>query len=411
MSTATEANGTDRIMRRGVWLLAAAQTIVWATYFYSSAAFLFVWETALPWTKAEITLAFTLSLTAAAVVSPLSGRLIDAGRGAASLAGGAVLGGVALAGLPWASDWWLFALLWSLIGAACGFCLYDPCFAFVARTTGRQARAHITRITLVAGFAGTICFPAAAILTDAFGWQAAVLCFAAAGLGLGAPMMFLGARMVDVAGRAPVVGAATAADIHGDLLGAALRRPEFWLIMTGFAAIAMNRGVVGTHIVPLLVDRGLVPGMAVAVAASVGPMQVVGRILMVRFGTGVASITLAVISFAAIAVAPLFLFTATTAGAWVFAALFGMAFGLISILKTAVAVETFGARSVGVISGWLSVPYLAGFAVAPVLGSGLWAIGGYDLALVFAIALAVLALVTMLALGRARRGLPGQGSF
>ena len=64
---------------RPVFLLAAGQTLVWAGLYYVFPALLVRWETALGWSRTDLTAAITLAILLSALSSPLAGRLIDAG--------------------------------------------------------------------------------------------------------------------------------------------------------------------------------------------------------------------------------------------------------------------------------------------------------------------------------------------
>ena len=71
-----------------VWVIASlaiAETLVWAGYYYSFPAMLLFWESDLGWSRTELTFAFTASLIVSAILAPVSGRLIDRGRGPISL--------------------------------------------------------------------------------------------------------------------------------------------------------------------------------------------------------------------------------------------------------------------------------------------------------------------------------------
>src|SRR3546814_10702611 len=81
-------------------------------------------------------------------------------------------------------------------------CLYEPCFAFLTRTRGGDARRAITRITLIAGLAGTVSFPTANLLAELFGWRAATSGFAAGILLLAVPLFAYGTRPVPFAAAA-----------------------------------------------------------------------------------------------------------------------------------------------------------------------------------------------------------------
>ena len=155
----------------GVWLLATGQTLGYACMFYSFAALILSLESDLGWDKRLFALGPMLAIGMAAVLAPVMGRQVDEGRGQALLLGGAVLGGLALLGLTQMRSPWQYLALWAVIGVAQSACLYEVAFAYLVRRYGAEARARIIRVTLVAGFASTLAFPAGAALAEAFGWK------------------------------------------------------------------------------------------------------------------------------------------------------------------------------------------------------------------------------------------------
>ena len=72
-----------------------------------------------------------------------------------------------------------------------GFGLYEAAFATATGLYGREARNAITGITLFAGFASTVGWPASALFIDAFGWRGACLTWAVLHLVIGLPMNLL----------------------------------------------------------------------------------------------------------------------------------------------------------------------------------------------------------------------------
>src|SRR3546814_13706767 len=104
-------------------------------------------------------------------------------------------------------------------------CLYEPCFAFLTRTRGGDARRAITRITLIAGLAGTVSFPTANLLAELFGWRAATSGFAAAILLLAVPLFAYGPRPVPFAEAAG--GNAAGAESGGEVGRASFRGSVF----------------------------------------------------------------------------------------------------------------------------------------------------------------------------------------
>ncbi len=390
--------------RVAVMMLAAGQTLVWAALYYSFAALLLTWERTLGWSKSELTLGLAAAVLVSAFGSPITGRIIDAGLGRWLLGLGALGGAIALALLAAAKTPLVFVLIWAAIGVAQAACLYEPCFAFITRVSGSASRRVITRVTLVAGFASPIAFPTGALLAHSLGWQGAVLVMAAVVALVGAPLLFIGASLLE-GGSDEIVPAERRTESRA-LLRAAARRPQFWLIGLAFPAMALNHGILINHIVPLLVDSSFTEATAVTIASVVGPMQVAGRVAMMLSERHVGSLTLTILAFAGVAVAALFLMAAGASLllAFAFAATQGAAYGVISILKPVVTAEFLGRAAFGSIAGWLALPYLACYAVAPFVGALLWEIGGYDLVIPAAGAIALLGIVavSLLALTRSR---------
>ncbi|MGI9407535.1 MAG: MFS transporter [Hyphomicrobiaceae bacterium] len=381
--------------RAAIIILAIGQTICWAGLLYSFAAFLLAWEENLGWAKTDLTIALTVAILISALAAPIAGRIVDAGGGRWLLTFGGLGGALALAGLSMVTTRTGFIVIWALLGVMQGACLYETCFAFMTRMLGAAARPAIIRLTLIAGFASPLAFTGAALLTDAFGWRGAMQIFALAVAVVGAPLHYVGARMMET-GTHPEPVKSVEPGARG-VVQTAIRKPAFWLIALAFPVMALNHGMLLNHILPLLAERGFSRTTAVTAASLIGPMQVAGRLIVMGFENRVATLTVTLISFAGVIVAALLLLAAglNTTLVFAFAATQGAAYGLISILRPAVISETLGRDGFGIIAGWLAVPYLAGFALAPWIGALLWELGGYDLAITVAAGLGVVGLASI----------------
>ncbi len=396
----------DRAAALGVWLLGFGETIIWACIFYVFAALLLTWEQELAWPKGDLTLGLTLAILAAALASPLSGRLIDAGHGRRVLGLGAFVGGAGLAALSQVETVTAYLAAWVVMGAAQAFCLYEPCFSVVTRAKGAAARQAITKITLLAGFASTVSFVAAAALVDLTDWRTTALVFAAAAAFVAAPLLYCGAALLEAA--AGETARPTPKAENKAALKAALRKPQFWMIALAFPLMALNHGVLLNHIMPLLTERDIPRTTAVLVASTIGPMQVAGRIVLMLIEKRVNSLGVTAFAFSGVLLASLLLMFAGASPlfAFGFAALQGGAYGLTSILKPAITAEFLGRTGFGAIAGWLALPYLVGFAFAPYVGSLIWEAGGYDLVIPATAGFAVLGVLCVIGLalvGRARK--------
>jgi MFS family permease len=340
-----------------ILLLAAGQTLIWAAVYYSFAALMPAWLAETGWSEAELALGLSLALLVAAALAPLTGRLIDSGRGPALLWGGALAGSALVASLALVERLEIFLLVWTAIGATQAACLYEPCFAFVTRRLGAGARGAITQITLVAGFASALAFPLGAWSAAALGWRGAVLVFAACGVA-GALCLRLGAaRLVATTTAQPE--SAESARRDEDAARRALRAPAFWLLAVSLPLMALNHGALINLMLPLLGERGLAPGVAVLVASLIGPMQVAGRLVLMGLGGARQAAALMVFAFLCVAAAALALGASGPGALWLaflFAGLQGAGYGVTSILRPAATVELLGPHGFGRISGGWPCP-------------------------------------------------------
>ncbi|GLQ06909.1 MFS transporter [Sneathiella chinensis] len=380
-----------------VWCLALGQTLFWAGLFYLFPALIIRWESGLGWSKAEITGALMMALVASALVSPLSGRLNDRGYGPHMLAGGGVVGGVLVAMLALVETLVPFYLLWAGIGLCMGTSLYQPCFSFLIRNKGEGAKRAITLVTLVAGFASTVSFPLNHAISELAGWRVSALAFAAMILLIGVPLMWAGARRIEASGahlRAPDP-AASGPTGHAYRF---LWHPVFWLLAIGMTLPLMANAALGTHMLPLLDEKGVDPDLAILAVSFIGPMQVLGRLVIMmaeRYLNNILTLAFCFLSLGAaalcllgtasyMALLPLFIFLQGTGN------------GVISIIKPVVSRDLLGARDFGLKSGVQFVPIQVGSAFAAVIGSLIWEVGGYDLMIRYLIGAAGIGLALFL---------------
>lgn len=364
-----------------IWLLAVGQTLGFAALLYIFAALLVAWEGALGWSKAQLSVGPTLSILVSAAVATQAGRLVDRGYGAELLWGGAGLGALALAGLSQVQTHAQYVAAWAVIGLAHGACLYEVCFAFLIRRLGTQARRAIIHVTLMAGFASTLAFPLGAVLAGAFGWRGAVLAFAGL-LAFGAlPANLVAGRRLrrGTRGRA-APGGESAADARA-AFRAALRGRAFWLLAVIFGLVATNHAMLVSYFIPLFADRGASPALAVAAASCVGPAQVAGRFLLMTLGEarmGAWRATALMLGALLLAGALLWAAGWATPLIFAFAAVQGVAIGLMSILKPLLTAETLGRAGFGAVAGAMAIAPLLGGAAAPFLGALVLGAGGPD---------------------------------
>jgi len=371
------------ISRRGVWALAVAETMVWAGTLYIFPALLLHWEADLGWSKTTLAGAYTLAVLISAAAAPLAGRLVDAGHGVRLLTLGTVAAGLLLALLAAVEQVWQFYVVWAGIGVAAAACLYEPCSAFLVRNQGTNARRVLTLITLVTGFASAVAFSGANLVAELWGWRASVLVFGGMMLVLAAPLFLFGARDADRGQTAESKAgeARGGQDRSGSgALHAALRRPAFWLLAASFSMIALAHGILITHLLPMLDERGVPHGLAVLAASGIGPMQVAGRLAMMTVERRVSMNAVCFLSFALMAAGAVALIAAGASPALlaVFVVLHGAGYGVTAITRPVVAAAVLGRDGFGAISGAIALPFITASAIAPTLAAAVWSVGGYE---------------------------------
>jgi MFS family permease len=391
--------------RHIVWPLAIAETIVWAAMFYSFPALILVWERDLGWSKTELSGALTISLVLSAVLAPVVGRLIDHGIGRYVFTGCALLGAVLLALLSKVTSLWQFYAIWLGLGVAMAGALYEACFAVLTRAMGAGAKRAITLVTLIAGFAGTVSFPSAYILVEFVGWRGAVLTFAGAVALIAAPLIWRGCRLAEESHDAK----AHPASLKTREALRVLRRVTFWLLAISFAMIALEHGMLLTHLLPLLDERGIHGETAILAASMIGPMQVAGRLAMIATERHVSMLGIAAVSYVSLGIAGVSLLSTSVIPALLvgFVLFQGAGYGVTSIVRPVVTADLLGRTNFGVISGLLALPFITATAAAPTIAAFVWQRGGYDRVIELAIGAACIgltALLTAVFLGSRKNG-------
>lgn len=370
--------------------MALGELLIWSALYYTFPALLPRFETTFAEAALPASLGMTLSLAAMAAMAPTAGRWVDLGRAPWTMPAGALAGALGLVAMSRAPGIELFLAGWILVGAGSAFCLYEPCFALLTRARGPQARRAIATVTLAAGFATLVSFPSNAALEAALGWRGAGLGMAALAALAAAPLLAWSARRIEAETppRDP-----SSPRRRGPGVLAAMRRPGVGRIVLAFLGASVAHGMVVAHMLPLLTAQGMEAAIAVGVAASLGPVQVAGRVALLAAPARWPARGLAAGSLAGLALASLALLAAGWGGGLVAAAVFvaaqGTCIGAVTILRPAVLAETSGREDYGAVSGAAALVWIAGMATSPSLGSALRAHGGADATLAVALALSL----------------------
>lgn len=363
----------ERSAGRAVWTLALTQALGYACFFYIFAALLIYWQREAALGEGVIAAGPLLATFVAAGVAPAVGRAVDRGRAFSLMVAGPVIGSMALICLALSGGVAGWFIAWAGLGLAQALCLYDVCFGMMIRRFGAEARGAITRVTLVAGLASTLAFPAGAWLAEGWGWRGAVWVAVAVVLGVMLPLQVWGARVL-ARGTEAVEHRGAARLRWGDVL----RMPGFLGLAVLFSLINLNHWMLVNHIRPMLAALAVPVDLAILAAAVIGPAQVLGRLALAGAGARFSTAAASGVTVGALVVAPVFLVLATgwPLAAVGYAACQGAAMGIITILRPVLVAEALGQERYGAVAGMMAIPGLLAMAVAPLIGTGLEAVGG-----------------------------------
>lgn len=390
--------------RATVVALAAGQLLSWAALFYGFTSFILPMRGAFGWSEPQMLGAFTLGLTLWGAGSYAAGAAVDAGRGRALMTLGAVLAGLGFLVWSQVNNLTQLYLAWGLIGAAMAMLLYDPAFNIVTKRFPERYREAITALTLVGGFASTLSFPAVSWLISHRDWRFALATIGVILLGVVAPLhawALRGAPKASVPAHAR--DAADDATLHE-----ALRERAFWLLTATFTFYSFAAAAMWAHIMPAFASKGRNEAQALAVVVWFGPAQVAGRLAYLGFGRWVSARVLGLWVLAGLPVSvAIFALADRTAALVVFALLFGVANGLVTIVRGSLVPDYFGREHVGRISGAMAGISLLARACAPLVTAWLLlAFGGYREML---LVLAVVGSAAVVAFALARKPLGAGG--
>jgi MFS family permease len=367
-----------------VWTMAVAQVISWGTLFYGFSLFVVPMHESLGWSRPLLNGALSLGLLSTGIAAFPVGTWIDrhGGRGIMTLC--SLAGGLLLLAWSQVETPWVFYGIWVLIGASMAGVLYEPAFAVITAVFGPEARRGITALTLVGGFASTVFMPLTQLLIEALGWRNALLVLGAFNLVVCLPLHALfvpgttGLHLPEV----PKDGAPPAPELRGILRGRVFVGLALW-----FTAYSVAQSAFIFQFVPLLTTWGVETAAILTSVAIIGPMQVVGRIVLMCFSARLETreIGMAVMVLLPAAILALLFFPPTLLSLGLVATLYGAGNGIMTIVRGIAVSDLIGRTHYGAINGALTVPTNVAKALAPFAAATLWYAAGNPSLMLWAI--------------------------
>lgn len=354
--------------RQLVGWLSLAQLISWGSVFYAFAVLMTPLEQELGLSRSQSSLAFSLALLTEGLMAYPVGRWIERGHERAVMTGGSLLLGLSLALHSQIHSLGTFYAIWVALGLGLSGTLYTPAFAVVTRRFPQNFRRAIITLTFLGGLASTVFTPATAWLIQQFGWRQALLWLALLHLLLCAPIHAIVLR------RAPGPGPARSNPAPTPPLGPYLRSPAF-IFISVFVVLMMGvTAALPAHMVSLLRETGLSESWAIAIPASMGVIQVVGRLLLYffehHFDLDTANRVIPILI--PLGLLALILGAGYSQAALVFVLLYGLGNGMLTIVKGTAMAQYVSQHHMASLNGALGLPLALARAGAPLLLGLLW---------------------------------------
>lgn len=368
--------------------LSVTQLVAWGSCYYAYAVLMEPIQAALGISKSTAAGAYSLGLLVMGFTAIPVGMLIDRGRHFAVLIGGTVVTMLGLL-LHAAIDqvWQLYAV-WTLIGAGMAGTLYESVFAFLIRAFPHDYRRRITFVTLLGGLASTVFWPLTTLLLATLGWRGALVGLAVLQL-FGCLLCHFFYLPRQLPPRPHGCDHDTDQANKRASVKEMLRSRPFVLLTISFTLQSIVLAGLTAHIIGLLSALGVGAAIGLIAAASVGVMQVLGRVLLLAVDSKFHHSTIAnfvtwLIPAAAIT---LLLLGISPWLVFLYAFLFGAGNGMMTIVKGTATADLISKERVAMLNGVMAPPMAIARAIGPVMVATLWDYSGSPHAAVVAIVL------------------------
>jgi len=360
----------------GLLLTAAFITFgVGAACMHSYTVFLVAFIEAFGWTRAESSIAYSVSQMISGATSPLVGVLVDRlGPRRLILIGGLLLAAGLIAS-SFANALWQVILLYGVVmtlGANClGLVVFVP---ILSRRFVRNRGMAVAIVQSANGFARAVSAPLSQILIVGLGWRGAYL---AQGGFMAAAILPLGALFRRSQTEVPTAAGARAVMAGGWTVRRAMRTPHFWLLFLVYVFTGLGSFLVALHQLAFAVTIGfdkLYAAEVLGLGALLSlPGVIVTGILSDHVGRELSAVVTYGTSIIGVACAMFITSPDQHLLLWLHSCFFGLTWGARGPAITAKTADLFPGPQLGTILGVITIGTGVGSA------SGSWLAGwSYD---------------------------------
>ena len=368
------------------------------------------------WSRAGISTAVAINIALFGLIGPFAASVIDrwGARRVIAVAAGLLAVSVALTTAMRAQ--WHLTLLWGvLVGTGTGVTSMVLA-AIIANRWFDERRGLVMGMLSAANATGQLIFlPSLASLVETNGWRSAAWLVSAAAAGVCVlVLIFMRDRPEDLGllpyGRRPDVAVSPSRALAPlAALALALRTRAFWLLAgTFFICGASTNGLIGTHLIAACHDYGIHEVQSARLLAMMGIFDILGTTasgwLTDRYSSRYLLFGYYTLRGISLLFLPLTLRSGVASNLVIFAVFYGLDWIATVPPTVRLASEAFGRENTGVIYGWISASHQLGASTAAFSAGVIRTmLGDYQVAFWAAGALCLVAGLSFLTIGRARR--------
>ncbi len=347
--------------------LALTRIIGWGTTFYSPSVLAPALSRDIGLSPEIVFGGITVLLITGALLAPALGRQLDREGTRRSMCLGALVCALGFVVLAISQGPVSYLASWFVIGIGHALSLANVGNVTIAQLMGERTRRVIGLMMLMTGLASSVFWPLTALLTNLYGWRAAVLVFAVLQVVIVLPI-YLAIPRLRPAASTPGA-AAVASNFEQGRVSTDRRQAAFLLLALALSASGLVSWGLPLHYIRLFQEGGLTPAEAVWIATLSGPATIAARAIDATLGERLPAEKVALLG---LLVAPALCLTLpllpmTTGTAGVFIMLFSASLGVISVARATLPLVLFGRNGFATMLGRLTVPQNITFAAAPLL--------------------------------------------
>ena len=349
-----------RLSPARTWLLLGGAFVtfsVGAGFMHSYTVFLVAFIEAFGWSRADASVAYSVSQLVNGFSSPLVGTLVDRFGPRRLILGGGCLLAIGLLASSYATKLWHMWILYGVVmtmGANClGLVVFVP---ILSRHFVKNRGMAVSVVQSANGFARAFSAPISTMMVSGLGWRGA---YWWQGLFMAALIVPLGAlfRRTDPPPGSRAARRAAAGD--GWTLKQAMRTPHFWLLMLVYVFTGLGSFLVALHQLAFAVDVGFDKLYAAEVLGTGAFLSLPGVIITGTVSDYFGRELSAVISYGTSIIGVAFALLITTPDQhlflWLHACFFGLTWGARGPAITAKTADLFPGPNLGMILGVISI--------------------------------------------------------